>query len=168
MLDGKVIGRWRQRHRHSQWREFLRQVNRQTPRDKGLHLICDHYATHEHAKVQQGLAAHPRFHVHFTPISASWLNMAERFLRALATDRLRPGGFRGVPELVAAIEAYVDHHNEKPKPVIGTATANDILAKITRANTKLMSKRNEALHVPAGLRPWSACAVIRPRRSVGR
>ena len=146
VLDGKVIGSCKQRHRHSEWLEFLRQINRETPRDKQLHLICDNYSTHKHPKVQEWLAAHPRFQVHFTPTSASWLNMVERFFRDLTTDRLRRGVFCSVPELTAAIEHYVAHHNEKPKPFIWTAKANDILQKVIRANSRLSSKQNGALH----------------------
>lgn len=146
VLDGKVIGSCKQRHRHIEWLEFLRQINRETQRDRELHLICDNYSTHKHPKVQEWLAAHPRFHVHFTPTSASWLNMVERFFRDLTTDRLRRGVFRSVPELIDAIEHYVAHHNEKPKPFIWTAKANDILQKVIRANQRLSSKQNEALH----------------------
>lgn len=146
VLDGKVIGSCKQRHRHIEWLEFLRQINRETPRDKQLHLICDNYSTHKHPKVQDWLAAHPRFHVHVTPTSASWLNMVERFFRDLTTDRLRRGVFRSVPELIDAIETYVEHHNEDPKPFIWTAKAKDILQKVIRANAKLSSKQNEALH----------------------
>jgi transposase len=146
ILDGTVIGDCKQRHRHTEWLEFLRQLDRQTPRDKELHLIADNDSTHKHPKVQDWLAAHPRFHMHFTPTSASWLNMVERFFRDLTTDRLRRGVFRSLPELIAAIEHYVAHHNEQPKPFIWTAKANDILQKVIRANAKLSSKQNEALH----------------------
>jgi transposase len=146
VLDGKVIGSCKQRHRHTEWLEFLRQINRETPKNKTLHLICDNYSTHKHPKVQEWLVAHPRFHMHFTPTSASWLNMVERFFRDLTTDRLRRGVFRSVPELISAIDHYVDHHNENPKPFIWTSKANDILQKVIRANAKLSSKQNEALH----------------------
>jgi hypothetical protein len=81
-LDGSVISRCAQRHRHTEWLEFLRQINRETPKDKDLHLICDNYATHKHPNVQAWLDKHPRCHVHFTPTSASWLNMVERFSEA--------------------------------------------------------------------------------------
>jgi transposase len=146
VLDGQVIGTCKPRHRHNEWLEFLRQINRETPRDKELHLVCDNYSTHKHPTVQEWLAAHPRFQVHFTPTSASWLNMVERFFRDLTTDRLRRGVFRSVPELIAAIEQHVAHHNDHPKPFIWTAKAKDILQKVIRANAKLSSKQNEALH----------------------
>lgn len=145
-LDGSVISRCEQRHRHVEWLAFLRQIDRETPKDKDLHLICDNYATHKHPKVKEWLAKHPRFHVHFTPTSASWLNMVERFFRSISTDRLERGVFRSVPELITAIEEYIALHNQSPKPFIWTAKANDILQKVIRANSRLSSKKNEALH----------------------
>ena len=145
-LDGSVISRCEQRHRHTEWLLFLRQIDRETPRDKSLHLVCDNYATHKHPKVKEWLAEHPRFHVHFTPTSASWLNMVERFFRDITTERLRNGVFRSVPELTAAIKEYIAVHNRNPKPFIWTAKAHDILAKVIRANRHLSSKQNEALH----------------------
>jgi transposase len=145
-LDGTVISRCDQRHRHIEWLDFLRQINRETPRDKALHLICDNYATHKHPVVKQWLAEHSRFHVHFTPTSASWLNMVERFFRDITTERLRNGVFRSVPELTTAIKEYIALHNKNPKPFVWTAKAHDILAKVIRANSHLSSKQNEALH----------------------
>jgi transposase len=146
MLDGSIISRCEQHHRHSEWLRFLRQIERETPKDKQLHLICDNYATHKHPKVQQWLARHPRVHVHFTPTSASWLNMVERFFRDLTSERLRQGVFRSVPELTAAIKEYIALHNQNPKPFVWTARAHDILAKVIRANSRLSSRQNEALH----------------------
>jgi transposase len=145
-LDGTVISRCEQRHRHIEWLTFLRQINRETAQDKSLHLICDNYATHKHPKVKEWLAKHPRVHVHFTPTSASWLNMVERFFRDITTERLRNGVFRSVPELTIAIKEYIALHNQNPKPFVWTAKANDILAKVIRANRHLSSKQNEALH----------------------
>lgn len=146
VLDGTVIGQCQARHTHVEWLKFLRKLDRETPSDKTLHLIADNYATHKHPNVQRWLNTHPRFHMHFTPTSASWMNMVERFFRDLTTDRLRRGVFRSVPELVAAIDHYVAHHNKNPKPFIWTAKANDILQKVIRANARLSSKQNEALH----------------------
>jgi len=145
-LDGSIISRCEQRHRHDEWLKFLRQIDRETPKDKSVHLICDNYATHKHPKVKNWLARHPRFTVHFTPTSASWLNMVERFFRDITTGRLRRGVFRSVPELTRAIEDYIALHNENPKPFVWTAKANDILQKVIRANRRLSSKQNEALH----------------------
>jgi transposase len=145
-LDGSVISRCAQRHRHTEWLDFLRQIDRETPKGKELHLVCDNYATHKHPVVKAWLEKHPRFHVHFTPTSASWLNMVERFFRSISTDRLDRGVFRSVPELVSAIEEYITVHNQNPKPFVWTAKANDILQKVIRANRQLGSKKNEALH----------------------
>lgn len=145
-LDGKVIGQCQQRHTHVEWLKFLRKIDRETPQEKTLHLIADNYATHKHPVVQEWLAKHPRFNMHFTPTSASWLNMVERFFRDLTTERLRRGVFTSVPELVIAIEGYVAHHNTDPKPFIWTRSARDILQKVIRANSRLSSKQNATLH----------------------
>jgi transposase len=138
-LDGKVISLCQERHRHQEWLRFLRLVSDATPDHKQLHLIVDNYATHKHPAVQRWLKRHPRFHVHFTPTSASWLNMVERFFRDLTTNRLRRGVFRDVMDLVSAIDDYVDHHNQNPKPFIWTASANDILEKVKRARKALVT-----------------------------
>lgn len=146
VLDGQVIGQCQQRHTHIEWLKFLKKIDRETPKDKTLHLIADNYATHKHPAVQEWLAEHPRFNMHFTPTSASWLNMVERFFRDLSTERLRRGVFTSVPELVGAIDEYVAHHNTDPKPFIWTKSARDILQKVIRANSKISSKQNETLH----------------------
>jgi transposase len=146
MLDGQVIGQCQPRHTHAEWLKFLRQIDRNTPKMKTLHLIADNYATHKHLAVEAWLAKHPRFHMHFTPTSASWLNMVERFFRDLDTSRLRRGVFTSVADLQAAIGDYIAHHNVHPKPFIWTAKAHDILQKVIRANRRLSSKHNEALH----------------------
>jgi transposase len=146
VLDGQVIGQCQPRHTHAEWLKFLRQIDRQTPKGKTLHLIADNYATHKHPAVQAWLVKHPRFHMHFTPTSASWLNMVERFFRDITVNRLRRGVFTSVPELVAAIDEYIAHHNTKPKPFIWTKSAADILQKVIRANSRLSSKQNATLH----------------------
>ena len=104
---------------------------------KDLHLIVDNYATHKHHKVKDWLVKHPRFHMHFTPTSSSWLNMVERFFRDITDKRIRRGVFTSVPELEAAINEYIAAHNANPKPFIWTAKASDILAKVTRARAAL-------------------------------
>lgn len=146
VLNGQVIGQCQQRHTHAEWLKFLRQIDRETPKKKDLHLICDNYATHKHPKVREWLEKHPRFHMHFTPTSASWLNMVERFFRDLTTQRLRRGVFSSVPELIESINNYIEQHNQNPKAFIWTAKAKDILEKVVRANRKLSSKQNDALH----------------------
>jgi transposase len=136
-LDGQVISLCQERHRHQEWLKFLRLLDDATPATKTLHLIVDNYATHKHAKVQRWLQRHPRFHLHFTPTSSSWLNMVERFFRDLTHHRLKRGVFRDVEVLIAAIDQYVDRHNESPKPFIWTAKASDILEKVMRARKTL-------------------------------
>lgn len=138
-LDGTVTGVCMERHRHQEWLRFLRYLDKVMPADKELHLILDNYSTHKHEKVQRWLKRHPRFHFYFTPTSSSWLNMVERFFRDLTQNRLRRGVFRDVPELVEAVEGYIDKHNENPKPFIWTAKASDILAKVKRARKALLN-----------------------------
>jgi len=146
VLDGQVIAQCQPRHAHVQWPGFVRQIVRQTPAGRELHLIADNYATHKHPKVQRWLDKHPRFHMHFTPTSASWLNMVERFLRDLGINRLRHGVFANVPAPVAAIKEYGAVHKHNPKPFIRTKSAQDILQKVMRKNTQLSAKKNQTLH----------------------
>ena len=146
VLDGQIIAQCQQRHRHIEWLKFLRQIDRETPKGKALHLIADNYATHKHTKVQAWLAKHPRFSMHFTPTSASWMNMVERFFRDITTEQIRRGVFTSVTELITAIDSYIAHHNTQPKPYIWTKSARDILQKVIRANSRLSSKQNAALH----------------------
>jgi transposase len=139
VATGKVIGRCLKRHRHQEFLRFLREVDRATPKPLDLHLVVDNYATHKHPKVKAWLVKHPRFHLHFTPTSASWLNLVERFFGLITEDAIRRGVFRSVADLEAAIGAYLDHHNADPKPFIWTAPAADILAKVARGRQVLES-----------------------------
>jgi transposase len=141
---GEVFGLCQQRHRHQEWLRFLRMIDKAVPAGKQIYLICDNYATHKHERVQRWLLKHSRFHVRFTPTSASWLNMIERFFRDLTTNQIRRGVFQDLEQLITAIGNYIDHHNENPKPFIWTTKANDILEKVTRAQTTL-NKRRSAL-----------------------
>jgi transposase len=141
VADGTVISTCQPRHRHQEWLKFLKLIDASTPTDKELHLIVDNYATHKHPKVQAWLKRHQRFHIHFTPTSASWLNMIERFFRDITEKRLRRGVFHSVPHLIEAIEAYVTAYNQAPSPFVWTAKAADILAKVTRARQKLQTLR---------------------------
>jgi len=141
--DGEVYGLCQERHRHQEWLKFLRLLDQTIPSHLEIHGICDNYATHKHPKVQRWLQRHPRFHMHFTPTSASWLNMVERFFRDLTQNRLRRGVFRDLEELYVAIGSYIDRHNENPKPFIWTARAGDILEKVKRAR-RALNKRHSA------------------------
>lgn len=142
VADGTVISTCQNRHRHQEWLKFLKLIDVSTPAEKDLHLIVDNYATHKHPKVKAWLAKNPRFHIHFTPTSASWLNMVERFFRDITVRSLRRGVFRSVPELIGAIETYIASYNSNPTPFVWTAKAADILAKVSRARQKLISLRH--------------------------
>ena len=141
-LDGAVISMCDDRHRHQEWLRFLKVIDELNPEAKEIHLIADNYATHKHPKVQRWLKRHPRIHMHFTPTSSSWLNMVERFFRDLTSKRIRRGVFRGVDDLIAAIDDYVDHYNTAPKPFVWTAKANDILEKVKRARQALDNRHS--------------------------
>ena len=143
MAEGKLIGRCYKRHRHQEFLKFLQLIDEQTPPELDLYLIVDNYATHKHAKVKAWLQRHRRFHLHFIPTSSSWLNMIERWFREIITKRIRRGTFLSVRKLEAAIEAFIDMHNEKPKPFVWTADLEDILPKIARAHEKLEMVRNQ-------------------------
>jgi transposase len=140
--NGEVYHLCQQRHRHQEWLRFLRMIDQTVPAGKQIYLICDNYATHKHERIQRWLEKHKRFHVRFTPTSASWLNMIERFFRDLTTNQIRRGVFQDLEQLIAAIGNYIDHHNKNPKPFIWTAKANDILEKVTRAQTTLNKRRS--------------------------
>ena len=142
-LDGSVLSQCRDRHTNEDWIAFLRLIDRQTPQNKPLHIIADNYAAHKHPNVRRWLGKHTRFHVHYTPTSASWLNMVERFFRDITQNRIRRGVFHSVPELVEAINGYVSQHNRDPKPFIWTAKASDILQKVTRARRSLDKVQSE-------------------------
>ena len=137
VAEGRLIGTCMPRHRHQEWIKFLKLIDSQTPSELDLHLIVDNYATHKHPKVQRWLKRHPRFHMHFTPTASSWLNLVERWFREITDQRIRRGVFRNVKQLVDAITAYVDEHNENPKSFTWTAKADDILAKVRRARAVL-------------------------------
>ena len=137
IADGKVTGTCMNRHRHQEWLRFLRLAAKSTPADKEVHLICDNYATHQHEKVKAWQRRNSRFHFHFTPTSASWLNMVERFFRDLTVNRLRRAVFHSVEELTKVIEEHIRIHNANPKPFIWTAAASDILEKVKRGRKAL-------------------------------
>jgi len=136
-LDGKVIGHCLPRHRHQEFLRFIRIIDRQTPKGLNLHLILDNYATHNHPAVKAWLAKHPRFVFHFVPTSSSWLNLVERWLSQITQKRIRRGTFPSVPDLIAAINQYIEFTNANPKPFVWTATVEAILSKVKRANEVL-------------------------------
>ena len=137
LAEGRLIGTCMPRHRHQEWLKFLKQIDRETPQGLDLHLVVDNYATHKHPRVKAWLKRHPRFHIHFTPTSSSWLNLVERWFRDITDKRIRRGVFKSVDELVAAIMGYIQQHNADPQPFVWTAKADAILAKVTRARQSL-------------------------------
>jgi transposase len=137
VLTGSVIGQCLPRHRHIEFLKFLRTIDRQVPKGLQIHLILDNYAAHKHPKVQAWLAKHPRFHLHFTPTSSSWLNLVEIFFGKLTDKAIRRGVFNSVPDLIAAIDAYLTANNKNPEPFVWTATAEQILAKVRRGRVTL-------------------------------
>jgi len=137
VLDGKVIGQCMSRHRHQEFIRFLDRINRETPPDLDLHLIVDNYATHKHANVRAWLAQHPRFHFHFTPTSASWLNAVEGFFAKLTNKRLRRGIFSDIIDLQEAIDRFLTETNERPRPFVWTADADGIIERVRRGKAAL-------------------------------
>lgn len=127
----------------SGWRVlvFLKKIDRQTPAGLDLHLIVHDYATHKRAAVERWLIRHLRFHLHFTPTSAPWLNLVERFFGELTQKRIRRGVFKSVKKLVTAIDQYLDQRNQNPKPFVWTASVQTILAKLERAEGALEALR---------------------------
>src|SRR5690348_3665543 len=132
VLDGTVLGRCMQRHRHQEFIRFLNAVEREVPAGKLVHAIVDNYATHTHPKVKAWLARHPRWTFHFTPKSGSWLNAVEGFFSKLTRQRIRRGVFRSIVDLQAAINRYLTQHNDDAKPFVWTKPADAILAKLSR------------------------------------
>lgn len=141
MLDGKIIGDCMPRHRHQEFIRFLKKIDAETPSTLQLHLIVDNYSTHKHPRVQSWLRRHPRFHLHFTPTSSSWLNMVERWFRELTQKQIRRGSFHNVSALIGAIHQYIETHNQKPQVFVWSAPVENILEKIAKCKEAL-----DALH----------------------
>ena len=129
---GLVIGECHRRHRSTEFRRFLDTIDQNVPRSLEVHLILDNYGTHKTAAIRNWLAKRPRFHVHFTPTSASWINLVERWFATLTNKQIRRGAHRSVRELEAAIRSYLSITNESPKPFVWTKTTDEILASIAR------------------------------------
>lgn len=137
VADGTIITQCQKKHRHQEWIKFLKTIDKETVPEFDLHLIVDNYATHKHPKVQAWLKRHPRFHMHFTPTSSSWLNLIERWFRELTEKQLRRGVFRSVEDLEQSINAFVEQHNENPRGFKWVKTADEILDKVSRAKAAL-------------------------------
>jgi putative transposase len=132
VATGTVISQCRRRHRHQEFLAFLRHIDASVPSDLAIHLIVDNYATHKHPKVRTWLGLRPRYHVHYTPTYASWLNQVELWFRRISQQAIRRGSFRSVKELIAKIDHFVQTHNAKARPFSWTATADSILGKVQR------------------------------------
>jgi transposase len=139
ILEGKVIGRCMQRHRHQEFIRFLNTIEREVPAGKIVHVILDNYAAHKHPKVRAWLGRHPRFVFHFVPTSCSWLNAVEGFFAKLSKRRLKRGVFRSIVDLQAAINRFLDETNHDPKPFIWTANPDKIIAAVKRGHQVLDS-----------------------------
>ena len=132
VAPGKIIGSCHRRHRHEEFLRFLRKIDAEVPVGMDVHLVLDNYATHKQPLVQRWFARHPRFILHFTPTSASWLNQVERFFAEITRRRIRRGTFTSVPNLERAINEYLAHHNANATPFTWTATADSIFGKIAK------------------------------------
>jgi len=135
-LEGKLITQIAEQHRHQEWLTFLKKIDKEAPKKLDIHLIADNYGTHKHPEVKVWLEKHPRFHMHFTPTSSSWMNLVERFFRDL-TDFLADGSFSSLKQLSDAIMSYLAERNRNPKRYVWKAKGEDILRKIHAAREKL-------------------------------
>jgi transposase len=136
IATGNVVDACKPRHRHQEFLAFLKQVAAAYPRVQ-LHVVCDNYSTHKHAKVKAWLAKNPRIHIHFTPTSCSWLNLVECFFSIITRQAIRRGTFTSIADLTATIETYIEGWNEHATPFTWTKPADELLAKIASAKTKI-------------------------------
>jgi transposase len=143
---GHVHASLQRRHRAAEFKKFLTQLDREVPAELDVHLILDNYATHKTPEIRRWLVRHPRFHLHFTPTSSSWLNLVERLFAELTTRLLRRGVHRSVAELEADIRAWIDHWNDDPKPYVWTKTAEEILDSIGAYCQRLLKSTNDSEH----------------------
>jgi transposase len=153
ITTGKVIGALHSRHRAIEFKKFLQAIDREVPDELAVHLVLDNSSTHKTPAIQRWLAAHPRFVLHFTPTSSSWLNLVERWFAELTTKQLRRGAHRSVRQLNADIRAWIEAWNDEPRPFVWTKTAEQILDSIARYCQRI----NESRHEPAGSNFWFPC-----------
>jgi len=142
ITTGSVITACKRRHRHQEYLGFLKEIDVNVPAKLDIHLVVDNYATHKHPSVKRWLVRHPRYHVHYTPTYASWLNQVEIWFNLITQKAIRRGTFSSVKELIAMIERYVQQYNKHPKPFSWTATADSILAKIERLCKRISDTRH--------------------------
>ncbi len=134
-----MIGSCLPKHRHSEFLKFMGVIDREVPKGLDVHSDPGQLLHAQAPNVQAWLDKHPRFQLHFTPTSSSWLNLVERWFRELTDKAIRRGVFHSVPDLIASIETYLNAHNDNPKPFVWTATADDILAKVARGRVALQA-----------------------------
>ena len=165
IATGRVIGQCRKRHRHEEFLAFLRLIDREVPAELDIHLVLDSYATHKHAKVKQWLAARPRFHLHFTPTYASWLNQVERWFGLLSQRAIKRGSFRSVADLVRKIQAFIDSYNASGTPFVWVATAQSIIDKVARIAMRISGTTHWKRLRMTSLPGWT---MYRSRGRLGR
>jgi len=146
VATGQVIGQHQRRHRHQEFLRFLKTIDKNTPAELDLHLICDNYATHKTPAIKTWLAAHPRFHLHFTPTSGSWLNLVERWFAELTRRKLRRSTHRSVKDLEADVTAWIQAWNADPKPFVWAKTADEILDNLATYCTRINQLSNDSAH----------------------
>jgi transposase len=132
VASGRVLGQLHRRHRSREFRQFLEAIDRNVPAGLDVHLILDNYGTHKTQRIRRWLAQRPRFHLHFTPTSASWLNLVERWFATLTEKQIRRGVHRSTVELENAIRGFIEYHNQNPKPFVWTKSADQILDSVAR------------------------------------
>ena len=148
IVSGEVLTQCKRRHRHQEFLQFLNHIDHNVPEDLEIHLIVDNYSTHKHNKVKRWLAKRPRYHVHFTPTYASWLNQVEIWFYIITQKAIRRGTFRSVRELIDRIQTFADNYNETSKPIVWTATAESILRKIERLCKAISGTGHEYVLTP--------------------
>lgn len=146
IATGTVIGQHQRRHRHQEFLRFLKTIDKNTPAGLDLHLICDNYATHKTPQIKTWLAAHPRFHLHFTPTSGSWLNLVERWFAELTRRKLRRSSHRSVKDLETDVTAWIEAWNADPKPFVWVKTADEILDNLANYCTRINQLSNDSGH----------------------
>lgn len=137
IANGEVLAQCKKRHRHQEYLQFLKHIEDDVPRTLDIHVVVDNYATHKHPQVRRWLASHERWHVHYTPTYASWLNQVEIWFNIITQKAIRRGTFRSVKELIAKIKEYIDQYNKHPKPFVWTASADSIFDKIRRLTQQI-------------------------------
>ena len=158
MAAGKVVGQCYARHRHQEFLKFLKRLNAEFPGEITLHLVMDNYGTHTHPRVKAWLKRHPRFCPHFVPTSSSWLNLVERWFGELTCKRIRNGVFVSVPDLLLAIDQFLEAWNENPKPFVWTATVDSIVEKLQHCRQTFGSDQTGLY--PAALKKTKITPVV--------